>query len=74
MKKKITVLTLCALLFAICRPVEVQQSMKVARLGFLDSSTASGSAVLVDMFRQEICNRLNALPPSYFAENSDRAT
>jgi putative tryptophan/tyrosine transport system substrate-binding protein len=31
-----------------------QQPGKVPRIGFLDSSTASGSAVLVDAFRQEL--------------------
>ena len=33
-----------------------QQPGKVFRIGFLDSSTASGSAVLVDAFRQELSN------------------
>src|SRR5262245_31317702 len=31
-----------------------QQTGKILRIGFLDSSTASGSAVLVDAFRQEL--------------------
>jgi putative ABC transport system substrate-binding protein len=31
-----------------------QQTGKVARIGFLDASTASGSAVLVEVFRQEL--------------------
>jgi putative ABC transport system substrate-binding protein len=34
--------------------VSAQQAGKVARIGFLDASTASGSAVLVDAFRQEL--------------------
>jgi putative ABC transport system substrate-binding protein len=34
--------------------VEAQQTEKIFRIGFLDSSTASGSAVLVDAFRQEL--------------------
>ena len=34
--------------------VEAQQTGKVFRIGFLDPSTASGSAVLVDAFRQEL--------------------
>src|SRR5215471_5415072 len=54
MKKKTTVLTLCALLLALCASAEAQQVGKVFRIGFLDSSTASGSAVLVDAFRQEL--------------------
>src|SRR5215813_12112278 len=33
---------------------DAQQSGKIFRIGFLDSSTASGSAVLVDAFRQEL--------------------
>jgi ABC-type uncharacterized transport system substrate-binding protein len=54
MKKTITVLTLCAMLFALCSPTHAQQTGKVPRIGFLDPSTASGSAVLVDAFRQEL--------------------
>ena len=33
---------------------EAQQPGKIFRIGFLDTSTASGSAVLVDAFRQEM--------------------
>jgi ABC-type uncharacterized transport system substrate-binding protein len=33
---------------------DAQQAGKVLRIGFLDNSTASGSAVLVDAFRQEM--------------------
>ena len=33
---------------------EAQQPAKILRIGFLDSSTASGSAVLVESFRQEL--------------------
>jgi putative tryptophan/tyrosine transport system substrate-binding protein len=35
-------------------PVKAQQTAKVARIGFLDSSNASGMAVLLDAFRQEL--------------------
>jgi len=45
---------LCALLFVLCGSVHAQQKDKVFRIGFLDASTASGSAVLVDAFRQEL--------------------
>src|SRR5882724_10906381 len=34
--------------------VEAQQAGKVPRIGFLDPSTPSGSAVLVEAFRQEL--------------------
>src|SRR5207244_7204633 len=33
---------------------EAQQTGKIAHIGFLDSSTASGSAVLLDAFWQEM--------------------
>ena len=33
---------------------DAQQTGKIPRIGFLDSSTASGSAVLVEAFRQEL--------------------
>ena len=54
MKRKITVLILCAMLFAVCGSVEAQQAGKVFRIGILDTGTASGMAVLVDSFRQEL--------------------
>src|SRR5215813_1223269 len=41
-----------ALLAAVA--VEAQQTGKIFRIGYLDSGTASGSAVLVDAFRQEL--------------------
>jgi len=54
MKKKITVLTLCAMLFALCSFAEAQQPGKVFRIGFLVDSTASNIAVRLDNFRQEL--------------------
>src|ERR1700741_4338799 len=54
MKNKITVLTLCAIVLALCLPVHAQQTGKIFRIGFLDGSTASGMAVLIDPFRQEL--------------------
>jgi ABC-type sugar transport system substrate-binding protein len=54
MKRKITVLTLCALLFALGGSVNAQQAGKILRIGFLDPSTASGIAVLLNAFRQEL--------------------
>jgi putative ABC transport system substrate-binding protein len=47
MKRKITVL-------ALSHPAEAQQPTKVFRIGYLDNSTASGSAVLLDALRQEL--------------------
>ena len=54
MKKKISVITFAAVLFALCGSVDAQQTGKIFRIGFLDSSSASGSAVLVEAFRQEL--------------------
>src|SRR5215813_8133029 len=52
--KNVIGLALGALLFALCSSAAAQQTGKVLRIGFLDSSTASGMAVLVDAFRQEL--------------------
>ena len=41
-------------LLAVAVTVEAQQPGKVFRIGFLDQSTAAGSAVLVEVFRQEL--------------------
>jgi putative ABC transport system substrate-binding protein len=54
MNRKITVFTLCAMLFALCSSAHSQQAGKIFRIGYLDASTASGSAVLLDAFRQEL--------------------
>jgi putative ABC transport system substrate-binding protein len=54
MTKKIILLALCSLLLAPCSPVDAQQAGKIPRIGFLDSSTASSSTVLVEAFRQEL--------------------
>src|SRR5882724_6457287 len=54
MTKKIILLALCSMLLAPCSAVDAQQTGKIFRIGFLDSSTASGMAVLLDAFRQEL--------------------
>jgi putative tryptophan/tyrosine transport system substrate-binding protein len=44
-----------AVAFALCGAVaDAQQTGKIFRIGFLDNGTASGSAVLLDVFRQEL--------------------
>src|SRR5262249_308983 len=41
--------------FALCGAVaDAQQPGKVFRIGVLDASTASGMAILIDVFRQEL--------------------
>jgi putative ABC transport system substrate-binding protein len=42
------------MLFAPCSSANSQQSGKIFRIGILERSTASGSAVLVDAFRREL--------------------
>ena len=54
MKKRITLWLLATLFLANVSSADAQQTGKVLRIGFLDVSTASGSAVLVDAFRQEM--------------------
>jgi putative ABC transport system substrate-binding protein len=53
-KKKVIGVALGALLFALSVSAHAQQMGKVFRIGFLDNSTASGMAVLVGAFRQEL--------------------
>jgi putative ABC transport system substrate-binding protein len=54
MRKNVIGLALCAMLFPLCSSVDAQQTGKAPRIGFLDASTASGTAVLVEAFRQEL--------------------
>ena len=52
MKEKIRVLTICAMLLALCASAEAQQPKKVPRIGFLSGTSASGSAGNLEAFRQ----------------------
>jgi putative ABC transport system substrate-binding protein len=52
MKKKITVLTLCALLLALCYSASAQQPTKVPRIGYLSVSSLSAMADRIEAFRQ----------------------
>jgi len=54
MSRKALCLAFSALLFALCVPAQAQQLGKIFRIGYLDPSTAAGSAVLCDAFRQEM--------------------
>jgi putative ABC transport system substrate-binding protein len=42
------------MLLALCASASAQQQGKIFRIGFLDPGTASGGAVLIDAFRQEL--------------------
>ena len=54
MKRKFFHSTFAVLILALSFPAHAQQSGKIFRIGFLDPSTASGSALLVVAFRQEL--------------------
>ncbi|MBI4528975.1 MAG: ABC transporter substrate-binding protein [Deltaproteobacteria bacterium] len=51
---KIFHLALSTLLLALSFPAEAQQPEKIRRIGYLDPSTSSATAVLLEAFRQEI--------------------
>jgi putative tryptophan/tyrosine transport system substrate-binding protein len=54
LKRKIGFFVLANLLLAIAQLSHAQQTGKIFRMGFLDPGTASGIAVLLDVFRQEL--------------------
>ena len=54
MKKRITLGLLATLLLANVSLAEAQQTGKIPRIGYLDNSTASGVAVFLEAFRQEL--------------------
>ena len=54
MNRKITVITLSAMLFALCYSASAQQPGKAARIGYLEDGTAAGSAELLDAFRKQM--------------------
>jgi len=54
MKKRITLWLLATLFLANISLADAQQTGKMFHIGVLDNSTASGSAVLMDAFRQEL--------------------
>jgi ABC-type uncharacterized transport system substrate-binding protein len=54
MMKSILLLLLTTVLLTTAPAAEAQQTGKIFRIGFLDTSTASGSAVLAEAFQQEL--------------------
>ena len=54
MRRNIVCLALSAMLFTLSVSAHAQQPGKIFRIGYLNDSTASGSAVLMDAFRQEL--------------------
>jgi putative tryptophan/tyrosine transport system substrate-binding protein len=47
-------LSLSAVFFVFCLSIHAQQTGKIFRIGFLDNSSASGNAPLLEAFRQEM--------------------
>jgi ABC-type uncharacterized transport system substrate-binding protein len=54
MKKRITLWLLATLFLANVSLADTQQTGKIFRIGYLDSGTAAGRAVLVETFRREL--------------------
>jgi putative tryptophan/tyrosine transport system substrate-binding protein len=54
MKKTLRILLTAIAIISFLNTAEAQQTGKIFRIGFLDNSTASGIAVLLDAFRQEL--------------------
>ncbi|HSE87901.1 MAG TPA: ABC transporter substrate binding protein [Candidatus Binatia bacterium] len=54
MKPRISLWLMAAIFLATVSRAQAQQPGKIPRIGFLDSSTPSGMAVLIDAFRQEL--------------------
>jgi ABC-type uncharacterized transport system substrate-binding protein len=54
LKKKIVLFVLTTLFLVTGNPTHAQQTEKILRIGFLDASTASGIATLMEAFRQEL--------------------
>src|SRR6266542_3090128 len=53
-KARVVSILFLAVLIAVAVTAEAQQPGKIFRIGYLDNSTASGIAVLVKAFRQEL--------------------
>jgi putative ABC transport system substrate-binding protein len=54
LRREVIQFGLAAMLLSLSSSAAAQQTGKIFRIGFLDSSTASGSAVLLDAFRLEL--------------------
>src|SRR5499433_2492802 len=54
MKKKITLLALCAILLALCFPARGQQPKKVYRIGYLSSQDSAGEAARAEAIRRAL--------------------
>jgi len=57
MKRRITVLTVCAMLFALCSSVDAQQPTKVPRIGYLSNTDPVGESTRSDAIRLALRER-----------------
>src|SRR5262249_32977139 len=57
MKRKSTVLPLCAMLLALCLPAEAQQTKKVARIGYLSALDPVSESTRVEGIRSALRER-----------------
>ena len=57
MKKKITVLTLCAILFALCSSAGAQQPKKVPLIGYFSSTDPATEAARAETIRLALRER-----------------
>ena len=57
MKKKITVLALCATLFALCLPADAQQPKKVPRIGYLSAGDPTSESTRAEAIRLALRER-----------------
>ena len=53
-RKRVGITAIVLALALIGARVDAQQARKIFRIGYLDPSTAAGSAILLDAFRQEM--------------------
>jgi hypothetical protein len=60
MNNKITALTVCALLLAVCFSASAQQPAKIPRIGYLSSLSLSALVARTDAFRQGLRERIGS--------------
>ena len=54
MKRKVSVLTLCAMIFALCVAAQAQQPKKISRIGYIGSSASEQTATNTNAFRERL--------------------
>jgi hypothetical protein len=57
MNRRITVLTVCALLFTLCFSAHAQEPKKIARIGYLSAFEPGTESTRSELFRQALRER-----------------